>query len=147
MAGRKLVGKGGIQLSAKVEGMDQLNRALKKLAKVEQHRLFAEALEDAAEPVRLDIVGRIPRSSTPGGTYGIGHAADNIVLAPGTDEKTGAPYVDIAPLKPFWYIRFEEFGGPSRPARAPFRKGARAAFQRAVAVFGSKVGALIERMV
>ena len=116
--------------AVRVEGLRELDRQLASLGKATRKRATNAALLKAAEPIKDEARRLTPRSDSPGGSRGVGHAADNIEARVVDDGE-----VHVGPTEKFWYLIFTEFGTPNQPARAPLRTAADTKYDDAIRRF------------
>ena len=131
--------------SVRVEGLAELNKALGRLDAETRGNVLGKALLKAAEPIEEEWARLAPRSASPGGTYGKGHAADHIRSV----ERHGSrdAEVDIGPESDFFYLVFSEFGTPHSAAVAPGRRAADAKLKESVETFRAELRGQIDRAV
>ena len=128
--------------SIRIEGLAELDSDLKRLVAVADAATMDEALLAGAEPIRAEAERLTPRSRTPNGSTGKGHAQDHIAAQIKKHGKEAA----VGPEKDFWYLIFAEFGTPHQAATAMFRRAADSQFVRAVVEFGAVLRAEINKV-
>src|SRR5215211_3457283 len=104
-------------VSMRLEGADELARALDALSPRVSGRLQREALEDAAEPLRREMSRLAPRG--PGRV----HLADHMIVSTARQTENREGGVWVGPSKPFFYAKFLENGTVKMRAR-PFMRPA-----------------------
>lgn len=119
-----------------VEGLDALRQRLNKMERNSAGVALDAAVKAGAEVVADEMSARAPRSSTAGGSRGIGHAADFIGSEIVNESFRGKiSEAGIGVDKGHWYLRFAELGTRHHPAR-PFMR------QSLSAMRGEAVGRL-----
>jgi hypothetical protein len=127
----------------RVEGLKELNAALNRLESTARGGALESALNFAVEPIRAEWARLAPRSDTPSGTTGRGHAADAITVI--VEHGTRHAEAHIGPPADFWYLVFAEFGTPHSAALAPGRRAADSKLGEAVERFRSELKGRVER--
>lgn len=127
-----------------VLGLDKMERNLRKVADtLTGERTLGSGLLAAAAPVRDEASRLAPRSETPGGTTGRGHAADEIASLLVRTRSGRALEAHIGPPAWGWYLAFPEFGTLHQPAVGMFRRAADSKFDEAEAAFVEHMRPLI----
>ena len=132
------------RVTVKVDGLQVLNRGLRRLDEATAGEAVDTALLAAAEPVREEAGRLASRSDTPGGTTGKGHAADHIGKVLKSRSRRNRE-VFIGPESDFWYLVFDEYGTPHQHANAPLRTAADTRFKAAVMEFRKTLAREIRR--
>ena len=92
-----------------VKGFKKLERRLRKLDDAAAGRALTDSTRDGAKVLRDEMRRQAPRSSSPGGSRGRGHAADHIDVEVRQTSRSVAS-VNIGPPGWGWYLALPEFG-------------------------------------
>lgn len=96
--------------TVRTEGFSELARQLERMADAVVGETLEASVLESVEPIRADMARRAPRSDTPGGTRGSGHAADNIGKQVASGSKPRRAEINVGPGQDYWHLVFAEFG-------------------------------------
>lgn len=125
-----------MSFSLRIEGADQLARALDKIGSVRtQRREVREALQEGAEPIRSSMARNAPR-----GDPAAPNLADSIAVSNALNQQSGdVATLAVGPTRDVDYGRHQEFGTARHSAQAFVRPAIDSEGARAV---GLIIGAL-----
>lgn len=130
-----------MQVSWRVEGGDELARALEQMPDAVKRPTVIAALKDGGEPIRAAAAARAPRGAGPE------HLADHIAISAISDSSTNRGgrdaetdfAVKIGPSRQFFYGLFEELGSAHQPARPWLRPAFDTLAGQALGVIGREL--------